>query len=515
MRRTVIAAVLVALALVTSACTSTTELAATPPRNKGEAVKGKSVPNGPVVPVPTAGPPASSSERFEAEAEPRPWYSSDRFGAPYSEAVNGVLTFRGSPSRSYLGKGPLPTRPSPQWRYPDRPMCSISNDSNGAREWCGTGWTGQPAIWERDGELWMAFGAFDGAVHLLHAETGKPRSEPFQTGDLIKGSLTVDPDGHPLLYVGSRDNLLRVLSWDTGELVELWSLDARSVTPRLWNDDWDGSPVVLDDHLLIGGENSNLHVIRLNRSYDAAGRVIVAPELLAVLPGWDEELRAAVGDNVSIEGSLTIAHDTAWFANSGGLVQGWDLAPLRSGRQPERVFRYWVGDDVDSTVLVDPDGFLYVAVEFERNTARSRELGQIIKLDPRQPDDPVVWSLAARDGLNTGVWATPALTDDLLIVPTATGELLGIDRHDGTVEWTILLPGALWSSPLVVDDVLIQADCAGDIHAFDLGNLDDEGRPIERWRVDLEGCIESTPTLWEGRLWVGTRAGFMHMIGDS
>lgn len=358
----------------------------------------------------------------------------------------------------------------------------------------------------------MAFGAFDGAVHVLDATNGQPRMAPFQTDDLIKGSLTVDPDGHPLLYVGSRDNLLRVLAWDTGELVELWSLDARSVTPRVWNDDWDGSPVVLDDYLLIGGENSNLHAIHLNRTYDRDGLVTVSPELVAVVPGWDDGLRAAVGDNVSIENSLNIVDDVAWFANSGGLVQAWDLAPLRAGQQPERVFRYWVGDDVDATVLVDSDGFVYVASEFERNTVRSRELGQVLKLDPRQPDDPVVWSLEAQRGLGTGVWATPALTAELLVVPTASGEVLGIDRDTGLVRWTLALPGPLWSSPLVVDGVLIQGDCAGDVHAFDLSGLGEDGAPTKLWSVDLEGCIESTPTMWEGRLWVGTRAGFMHMI---
>lgn len=515
-----------AVLLVASGCASTTEIADELPRTKSAVVDGK-VPiadasdaaTGEVVepgPVPTAVPPATSTERFEASQESTLWYPLDRLGDPYSEAVNGILTFRGSPNRSYLGKGPLPTQPAPQWRYPARPLCSISVDASGPQQWCGTGWTGQPAVWERDGEVWMAFGALDGAVHLLDAITGEPRTEAFQTGDLIKGSLTVDPDGHPLLYVGSRDNLLRVLSWDTGELAELWALDSHEVEPRVWNDDWDGSPVVLDDHLIVGGENSNLHAIRLNRSYDANGMVAVAPELVAVVPGWDAELRQAVGDNVSIEGSVTVVDNIAWFANSGGLVQGWDLAPLRDGGEPERVFRYWVGDDVDATVVVDNEGFIYVASEFERNTARSRELGQVIKLDPRQPDSPVVWSRDARGARGTGVWATPALTVELLIVPTATGEVLGIDRDDGSLRWELDLPGPLWSSPLIVDDVLIQGDCAGDLHAYDLTQEDPDanGAPAKLWVVDLEGCIESTPTLWEGRLWVGTRAGFMHLIAD-
>ena len=392
-------------------------------------------------------------------------------------------------------------------------MCSLSSDLDGEREWCGTGWTGQPAVWERGGELWVAFGAYDRAVHVLDATDGASRLDPFVTGDLIKGTLTVDPDGHPLLYVGSRDNRLRVLSFDRGELTELWALDAATISPQLWNDDWDGSPVVIDDHLLVGGENSNFHVVRLHRGYGADGFVRVAPELLAVVPGWDDELRRSIGDdNVSIENSVTIVDDVVYFSNSGGLVQGWDLAPVRDAGQPERVFRYWIGDDTDASVVVDDEGFLYAASEYERGLQRSRDLGQVVKLDPRRPDDPLVWSVEARNGLDTGVWATPAVHRDLVIVPTADGRVLGLDRANGETRWTLRLPGPLWSSPVVVDDVLVQGDCGGYLHGFDVSQTG--AAPTKLWSVAVGGCIESTPVVWKDRIWVGTRGGYFHMLAD-
>ena len=64
-----------------------------------------------------------------------------------------------------------------------------------AHGWCGTGWTGQPAVFERDGRTWVAFGAYDRAVHFVDAATGQDILPPFPTGDIIKGSVTVDPDG--------------------------------------------------------------------------------------------------------------------------------------------------------------------------------------------------------------------------------------------------------------------------------------------------------------------------------
>ena len=75
------------------------------------------------------------------------------------------------------------------------------------------------------------------------------------------------------------------------------------------------------------------------------------------------------------------------------------------------------------------------------------------------------------------------------------------------------MPGPTWSSPVVVDDVLIQGDCLGDLHAYDVS--DERRRPPELWRVALGGCIEATPAVWKGRIYVGTRAGAMYAIGNK
>jgi outer membrane protein assembly factor BamB len=323
----------------------------------------------------------------------------------------------------------------------------------------------------------------------------------------------VDPDGFPLVYVGSRDNKLRVIAFDRDPTEELWSLDADAVSPTMWNNDWDGSPLVLDDHLFEGGENSQIHVVKLNRAYDDQGRVTVAPELVWNAPGWDDQLLADIGDGqVSIENSVAVHGNTLYFANSGGLVQGWDISGLALGFAPERTFRFWTGDDTDASVVIDEDGMLYIGSEFERFNARSTEVGQIMKLDPANPDDPLVWSLPVQDARPGGVWATPALYGDMVYVATDGGVLLGITRDTGTVVWTKTLPGPVWQSPVVVDDVLIQGDCAGTMHAFDVA--DPTIDPPELWQVEIGGCIESTPAVWNGRIYVGTRAGQFHAIGD-
>jgi hypothetical protein len=434
--------------------------------------------------------------------------------APYYHAkVDGVLTFRGNPTRTYSGEGPVPAAPHAVWQYPGARMCSLSEDKGETTNWCGTGWTGQPAVFERDGRTWVVFGAYDRAVHFVDAASGEDILPPFPTGDIIKGSVTIDPDGYPLVYSGSRDNSYRVLAIDRLQATELWRLDATDVSPTKWNDDWDGSGLVLDDYLFEGGENSQMHVVKLNRAQGPDGLVTVSPQLVWHAPGWDDELVAAVGDEVSIEGSVAISGDTLYFANSGGLVQGWDLAPLRSGGAPTRVFRFWTGDDTDASVVVDEQGMLYGGSEFERHTDQSRTVGQMWKLDPTRPDNPLVWS-QHDDGIDkAGVWGTPGIVGDLVIFTTYSGRAVGVDRVTGAIRWEKRLPAPLMGSPVIVDGQWIQGDCGGVLHAYDVSDTTVD--PPEVWQVRLGSCIESTPAVWKGRVYVGTRGGFVYAVGDT
>jgi len=443
------------------------------------------------------------------------WSDPARVGQPYGSKVQGLLTFRGNPTRTYYGTGPLPrTEPVEKWKFPKSgAMCSTSVDEHGPSEWCGSGWTGQPSVFEREGRTWVVFGAYDRKVHFLDADTGGQILPDFPTGDIIKGSVTVDPDGFPIVYTGSRDNYYRAIAIDRNPPVELWKLSADAVKPTKWNNDWDGAGLVIDDYLFEGGENSQFHIVKLNRGYDANGKVTVAPQLVFNTPGWDDQQLKDIGHgNVSIENSVAIVRDVVYFANSGGLVQGWDLSGLKQGRAPTRVFRFWTGDDTDATIVADEQGMLYVGSEYEKQSARSKEVGQMMKLDPSKPDDPLVWKVDDRPKVPAGVWGTPALHRDIVIFPTTGGDVHGIDRSSGAIRWTLRLPsGQVWQSPVVIDNVLVMGDCLGDLRAFDVADTSKTPTPL--WTMKVGGCIESTPAVWKGRMYLGTRAGAFHALG--
>lgn len=447
--------------------------------------------------------------------------------------VEGLTMFRGNPTRTFFGTGPVPTtEPDRLWRYPSEPMAGLSPVGSEEKWWYGTGWTGQPLVHEtEDGTTELIFGAYDKQIHFLDALTGAQLRTPFHMGDIIKGTVTLDPDGYPLLYAGSRDPRFRILALDDDEVREVWSLHAKAVE-GMWNDDWDSNPVVVDDMLYVGGENSWWFAIKLNRGYDDEGMVTVAPEVVYQMPAWTDELYDLLGRQHSVENSTAIFEQNAYFATSGGRVVGVDVSDVENGNA-EVFFDWWMGDDIDSTITIDAEGYLYVVAhadhEKTNNTAarRVREVGQLVKLDtsvevgdPLTSLTPIVWSveIPAARGQDTGAWATPALhPDGIIFVPTDSGHLLAIDTTNGNEIWSDDLGVNAWSSPAIVDEALVIAvDCYSEssgLRAYDLSN---PFEPTELWTRPLAsgGCIESTPAVWDGNIFVGSRDGFMYAFGS-
>jgi hypothetical protein len=51
------------------------------------------------------------------------------------------------------------------------------------------------------------------------------------------------------------------------------------------------------------------------------------------------------------------------------------------------------------------------------------------------------------------------------------------------------------------------------LHGFDFSKPRTE--PTELWSVDLEGCVESTPAVFKGQIFVGARGGKFYALGDE
>lgn len=448
----------------------------------------------------------------------------------------GLTTFRGNGSRTYYGEGPVPSSPQILWKF--GPMSGTSTNLGKTSTWTGTGWTGQPCIFERDGKTWVVFGAYDYKIHFLDAATGERLLPDFQGNDLFKGSVVVDPDGYPLIYMGCRDNKWRIIAIDRPEPTELFNLDADALPNGIWNDDWDSSALIRNDYAFEGCENGHFYILKLNRGYGTDGKVTVSPEIVLDFVGWTDTLLANIGSkDVGIENSPCVVGDRVYFSNSGGLLTCLDVsatlqelapveAPAKGAAAYPVLFQYWTGSDTDATIVADEQGYIYVcqhsdnARQSSLATQRARAVGQIIKLDPRKTgegENPIVWSQAVTKtyGNEAGVWATPTLYKDMVYVSTHNGALLGLDRQNGQIVWRKDLSYHDWASCSVVDQTLVVGDTYGILYAWDVSNTRVDAPVVWSFQLPSKGALESSPAVWKDRIYVGSRDGYFYCLGDG
>ncbi len=74
----------------------------------------------------------------------------------------------------------------------------------------------------------------------------------------------------------------------------------------------------------------------------------------------------------------------------------------------------------------------------------------------------------------------------------------------------------IWSDLEQRRDVrVIVLQGAGDSFCAGFDMSDPDIAPPELWSVNLGGCIEATPAVWKGRIYIGSRAGYLYVLGDA
>ncbi|XXF79783.1 PQQ-binding-like beta-propeller repeat protein [Myxococcaceae bacterium GXIMD 01537] len=454
------------------------------------------------------------------------------FPERYSD-IPGVFTFRGGPTRTGGAWGTCPVRER------KLEVAWTATTSEGRAPWFGgAGWTGQPAIvqwpdvmrhsmtrlgprrFER-GLVEVIQGSLDGSVYFLDLRTGRPTRPALRTGNPIKGSVSLDPRGYPLLFVGqgipqSRPIGLHVYSLISHE--EVFFLPGRDkASPRSGWGAFDSSGLLnrSTDSYVVGGENGLFYALRLNTDFDSIDLTLkLRPEVLRYRyapPG-----RAHYG----IENSFSVVGNLAFFADNGGIVQALDLRTF----QP--LWAFAAGDDTDASIAVEMEEerpVLYTGSEVDKTGPRGN--AWLRKLDGLT--GRVLWERPyACQGANgppkkidAGVFATPLVgTEDVagLVVftlsrcPDFTGGLIvALDKATGEEVWRRPLRHYSWSSPTACHDgqghtFLLQGDIGGEVHLLDARN----GEVLDS--VRLNGGIEASPALFGDMAVLATRGHWIH-----
>lgn len=463
---------------------------------------------------------------------PPPAFRPQVFPDAYAE-VEGVVTFRGGPRRDGGAVGDR------RIRHRSLEVAWTFRTGKGTPRWGGgAGWTGQPAIvrWPEHVRRSMPLldrrasakplveviqGSLDGNVWFLDLETGRRTRPPLRTGNPIKGSVSLDPRGWPLLFVGqgipgARPIGLRAYSLISHE--ELLFLPGRE---RAALRDWgafDGSGLVNreTDTFLVGGENGIVYAIELHTDYDPiAFRLSLSPRVLRY------RFRDVTQDRRGIENSLAVWRNLAWFADNGGTVQALDLATLRP------VWALAAGDDTDASLVVDvePGGpAVYTASEVDAQgltgEARVRKLDGLTGAVRWERSFPCRGERLGEKTVQAGVFATPLVgTEDLgdRIVVTLSrcperGAMVALAKEDGRELWRRPLRTDAWSSPTAAHDAqagktwILQADRSGRLHLVDGA----DGTVARTLRLDAN--VEASPAVFGDLAVVGTRGGTIYGI---
>jgi outer membrane protein assembly factor BamB len=450
-----------------------------------------------------------------------------------------IGTFRGNEERNFYGWGE-PSGLNIIWKFYLGEGETVISRKLGSRTWTGAGWTGQPLLVREGSDTFLIQGAYDHNIRKLNAVTGEEIWK-YSFDDVVKGTGTLwinhnsaEPENSIMLFQGSRLGLgnyldsdhipcFRAISYFTGK--ELWRLDVK------WTDsysrDADGSGLVISDTLYMALENSLLTVIDPDPGKAAIKDSMLQPQIIRELVLYTEEDVIAHKNNVVTESSPARLRDHLYIASGAGHVYGYNL------KTGEIDWDFYIGSDIDGSVVVTSDSCLLVPVEKQYIQGQ----GGVFKLNPeKDPAHSVIWYFPVEDTLfeswEGGVISTPGI-NDMYIMPekpklaaiTALDGFVYIIRHDvtdtantakgpdGITDYPIpalvakLETGPSISSPVITDNRIITAGYNG----IFLYSYDDS------CNFTLIGkyasAFEASPVIWDNRIYIASRDGFLYCFG--
>lgn len=393
-------------------------------------------------------------------------------------------------------------------------------------QWAGAGWTGQPLLFKENGKLFLLQGAYDHHLKKIDAHTGKLVWEvPFE--DVIKGTGTIYlnhhtqvPELRAIVLQGSRQSYqrshqnapaLKAISLLTGKVV--WELNVERT--QSYSRDADASALILNDTAYIGLENG-LFVSFLpdpRKAHHKNG--LLQPKILKRIKFFRSTDALKHAGNLVIEASpAALGHQVFVCAGSGHVI-AYDTY------RKKVVWDYYIGSDLDGTPVVSKDSCVLVAVEKQYIKGN----GGILKLNPRTKQ--VEWFFPTQNKLfadwKGGVIGSPAVHDTLVATNAIDGNLYVF--HLTAADTFTKLPdnktlvrkpkllfrypiGPSISTPLWIDDYLITAGYQG-IYIFQK-----DPKQFLRLVKKIEGRFEASPFVYEKKLYIASRDGYLYCYGE-
>jgi hypothetical protein len=487
---------------------------------------------------------------------------------PAKPALTGdgvkVGTFLGNYGRRFYGLGPAPNHLDLLWKVE-----LGSNWSSGKyaddkpSKYSGSGWTGQANIVVDGGKTYVIASSYSYKLRRIDAATGKVVWD-YEFDDIIKSSPSVflnpsptGPDDKYIVVAGSRRGYplkiddpavapLRAVTFGSGK--ELWRLPAPQT--KNYSRDCDGSGFFYDGLFYIGVESGwfyALDPLKTEPWTDWKKPLIAHQQLLL-----GDARNANHGDDLALESSASAVGKNLYVASGAGHVYGLRRSDLSV------VWDCFIGADLNGTPVPTKKGLLLQAVEKQYIKGK----GGMLALDPSKPADKATVWFAPTGNRKVGDWAggvvgSAAVNDEyndgtrprlcafngidgyLYVVSQdtmSTETVAGPNQEKGLktpVQVAKIWNGGAISTPIIVDDSLVDASYDQRVHLFDIeyaeaqegdaGALPSANGDGSFWTVSLKerdqffagGGFESTPTMWDGRVYIGCRDGWFYCLGDK
>jgi len=449
------------------------------------------------------------------------------FPKKYTE-TEGVLMFRGNNFRSApaFGTVNLVSKTMDQ-------LWNVTAPGNGSIWGGGSCWTGQPALvrWSdetkqamnlkakfksKKGFVEVIIGTMSGKVYFLDLQTGEQTRNPIDTRNPIKGSVSVDSRGYPMLFVGQgidTNGKVGVRLYNLINQKELYYLNVHdSRAPRSWPG-CDSSALYnrADDTMFIPAENGLVYKLKLNTKYDAAKKSLTISPKQTIFNTLPSSTSSA--SSLGIENSAAAYKNLLFFGDNVGMIRCITT-------DMKLKWKYKNLDDTDASIVLEIEGgkpVIYSGCQVDKQG--SPGTSRFVKLDANT--GKVIWkrdfkcySRYGASPSNGGFLGTPVLgkkdISNLLVFTLCrypsfdTGTMFAINKSNGKTVWQNKMNTYAWSSPV---DIYTAAGKGYIVHVDRSGNariIDGKSGKI-LYTKNFDSYVEASPAVFNNYLVIASR----------
>jgi len=296
-------------------------------------------------------------------------------------------------------------------------------------------------------------GSFDGNLYALDLQTGKEKWR-FAVGP-VKAAVSVRAGA---VYVGNLDGEFHCVDAATGK--KRWTFKTEGEIASGSN--------FAGDNVLFGSGDEHLYCVSPD------GKLV-----------WKYKVPGG-----PVNGAPAVAGERTFAA---GCDSNLHVIDVRTGKPIGKVD---IGGQVGAAAAVGGDHFFVGTISSNQVLAVN---WKALKVD---------WKFESEKVPNS-FYASPALTDQLVIAGSRDKRIWALNRRTGEEVWSFLTERHVNSSPVVAGQRVIGASLDGKLYVLDAA----KGALVQK--LDLGAPANASPALSAGRVVIGTEKGVIWCLGEK